>query len=80
MFRNQIHHYIKGMMFLHYILHQNATNAVICIFHVQSENSCKEDWGEQVYEDIRKINMNVTFDDKMKLSKHSFRTLVTNAT
>ena len=49
-------------------------------FKLNLENSYKEDWGEQVYEDIRKINMNVTFADKVKLSNHSFRTLVTNTT
>ena len=69
----------RRLMFLHYILHQNESSLLFKFFKAQLDSPVKGDWSEQVFFDIREINLQVSLQEIKRLSKETFRVKVKKA-
>ena len=69
----------RRLMFLHYILPQNESSLLFKFFKAQLDNPVKGDWSEQVFFDIREINLQVSLQEIKRLSKETFRVKVKKA-
>ena len=63
-------------MFLHYILNRPAGDLLASVFWAQEGKPTKNDWSLQVKEDLKQLNINLTYEDIKILSKESFRKIV----
>ena len=73
-----ISYIIKGrrLMFLYDILSRNENELLSKFFQAQCLNPIRDDWCNTVKDDLKSLNINMTFDNIQKISKYSFKKLV----
>ena len=67
------------LLFLQYILKQDKDTLMYRFFDVQSRYPQKGDWVLQIKEDLKEVNLNMTFDEISKISDYSFQSKVKKA-
>ena len=63
-------------MFLHYILHEDPNSMVHQFFEAQMKNPTPKDWVTTVGNDLKELDMNVTFADIRTMSKGKFKSML----
>ena len=67
----------RRIVFLHYILCRPRTDLLSQVFYAQLENPVKNDWSEQIKEDLKEANLeHLTFDDIKAMNRDAFKKLV----
>ena len=73
-----ISYIIKGrrLMFLHDILKRKENELLSRFFHAQNLKPIRNDWCTTVKEDLKFLNINLSFDEIKVMSKYSFKKIV----
>ena len=66
-------------MYLHHILHRPETEMIRKVYEVQKHVQTKNDWFGLVHKDMNNLNINLSDQKIMQLSKDRFKSLVTAA-
>ena len=68
----------RRLNYLWYILHEDDNALLKTVFQAQCDKPVAGDWVKTVQEDMKDIELNMSFADIQKQSKDSFQTLVKN--
>ena len=64
----------RRIVFLHYILSRPRSDLLSQVFFAQLENPVKNDWSEQVKDDLKKTDLDhLTFDDIKTMKRNTFK-------
>ena len=69
----------RRIMYLHHILHRPETEMIRKVYEVQKHVQTKNDWFGLVHKDMNYLNINLSDQKIMQLSKDRFKSLVTAA-
>ena len=70
----------RRVNYLQYILKEDKSSLISTFFHAQSAQSLKNDWALTIKNDLQELDINLSFEDIRRKSKHAFSSLVAKAT
>ena len=66
----------RRLIFLHYILKQDANSILFKIFEVQCKTRTKKDWVSTILSDLKSCKIDVSFEDVQQSTKVKWKSLV----
>ena len=66
----------RRLMFLHYILNEDDNSLIFRCFKVQNRKPCKDDWCEQISQDMEYLDIFLTQEQIKMSSRQQFKRLV----
>ena len=69
----------RRLNFLHYILNQGPNSIMFKVFETQQKYKTKKDWVTSIENDIKDLDINVTFENIKMMSKFTWKSLVKNS-
>ena len=70
----------RRVNYLRYILKEDKSSLISKFFHAQNAQSLKNDWALTIKNDLQELDINLSFEDIKRKSKHAFNSLVAKAT
>ena len=70
---------MKGLSYLHHLLTSNNESFARQVFLEQMNNPVKGDWTTTVQNDLKELNINMSFIDISSISKRIFKNIVKKA-
>ena len=67
---------VRRLMYFHYLLNEEENSLVNQFLRIQMKNPSKEDWINQVRDDLKYLDISLSPEDIKKLSKDQFRKIV----
>ena len=70
----------RRLTYLQYILKEEENSLISKFFNAQNSQSVKNDWALTVKKDLEELDINLSFKDIRRKSRHAFKALVSKAT
>ena len=64
------------LFFLKYILNQDSNSLIFKFLQLQIEKPVRYDWASTCVQDLKKLKMNITFEDIKKVSKNQYKNMI----